>query len=115
MARAVVSAVRPSMAGAAVTLAAPTADGDAVRPGTALLVHNTSAGALDVTVITGATVAGRAIPDDVVSIPAGAWRLIGPFTEQVLAQTSGVTDDLVHVDYATPASFERALIGLGFQ
>jgi hypothetical protein len=113
MARAVVSAVRPSKTGAAITLAAPTVDGDAVRPGSALLVHNTSGGALNVTVVTGATVGGRAIPDDVISVPAGAWRLIGPFTEEVLPQTSGVTNDLVHVDYATPASFERALIGLG--
>lgn len=114
MARALVSAVRPAMTGAAVTLAAPTADGDAVRPGTALLVHNTSGGALNITVVTGGTVSGRAIPDDTISVPAGAWRLIGPFTEDVLTQAAGATKNMVHVDYATPASFERALIGLGF-
>ena len=101
------------MTGTSVTLAAPTADGDAVPSGTALLVHNTSGGALNLTIVTGGTVGARAIPDDVISVPAGAWRLVGPFTESVLPQTSGTTKDLVHVDYATPASWERALLDMG--
>jgi hypothetical protein len=101
------------MTGATATPAAPTVDGDAIRPGTALLVHNTSGGALNLTIVTGGTVGSRAVPDDVISVPAGAWRLVGNFTESVLPQTSGTTKDLVHVDYATPASWERVLIGLG--
>jgi hypothetical protein len=113
MARAIVSQIRPSMAGASLSFTAPTVDGDAIRPGSALLVHNTSGGALNITIVTGATIGARAVADDIISIPAGAYRLIGPFTENVFPQESGTTADLVHVDYATPASFERAVIGLG--
>lgn len=114
MVRAVVAPIRASMAGTAVTLAAPTVDGDALRPNTGLLVHNTSGGALNVTIVTGATVGGRAVPDDVVSVPAGAWRLLGPFADEVYPQTSGTTKKLIHVDYQTPASFERVSVGLNY-
>lgn len=114
MARAVVSPVRAAMSGTSAAFTAPTVDGDAVRPYTALLVHNTSGGALNITIVTGGVVGARPIPDDVVSIPAGAYRLLGPFTEDVLPQPSGSTKGLVHVDYQTPASFERMSIGLNY-
>jgi hypothetical protein len=102
------------MAGTSLTFTAPTVDGDAIAQGTTLLVHNTSGGALNLTIVTGQTVGGRAIPDDVISVPAGAYRLIGPFDDTVFPQPSGTTKDRIHIDYATPASWERASIGLNY-
>lgn len=115
MARVVPSVRRASAQGTTVTLSAPIADGDAVPPGSALLVNNTDASALTVTVVTGGTVgSGLAIADITVTVPATTMELIGPFTEDFLRQPGGgATGGLVHVDYSRVTNVTRAVIGLG--
>jgi hypothetical protein len=111
MARVILGSVAPSMQGSTLTLLAPTVDGDAVPPGTALLVQNTTGSAVNVTIVTGGTVGGSlAVDDIVVSIPANTMKVLGPFTEPYLPQSSS---GRVDVNYATPASFLRAAIAVG--
>lgn len=111
MARVVLASVAPSLQGSPLTMLAPTVDGDAVQQGSALIVQNTSGGALNVTVVTGGVVGGAlAVDDIVISIPAGSTRVLGPFTDSYLPQPTGPTAGRVDVDYQTPTSFLRAAI-----
>jgi hypothetical protein len=102
------------MAGATVAFTAATVDGDAIRPGSALLVNNASGAPITLTLVTGATIGSRAVADDTVSVPAGSMRLIGPFADDVYPQASGPTKGAVHVDYSAFASVTRMSIGLNY-
>lgn len=61
-----------------VSLAAASAGGDACNPDDLVLlyVNNASGGSINVTVVTPGTVYGQAVPDVVVAVPAGAFRII---------------------------------------
>jgi hypothetical protein len=113
MARAVLTPVRPSMAGAAVALVAPTADGDAVPSGSGLLVNNTDISALTVTVVTSGTVNGLAIDDVTITVPATSMAFIGPFDGRHFPATTGATSGLVHVDYSRITGVTRAALDVG--
>lgn len=113
MARLTPTVVRASQAGTAVTMAAPTAEGDAIPPGAALLVTNANASPLTITVDTPGTVGGLAIGQGSVTIPNATTRLVGPFREEHFRQTTGATEGLVHLDYSIQASITRAVIALG--
>lgn len=80
--------------GTAPTYSAASAGGDQVRAGadTVLHVKNASAGAITATVVTPGTVAGQAIGDVAVSVPAGGERFIGPLTRDHFAGSDGLVD-----------------------
>lgn len=112
MPRAMLGGVAPSgPAGVTLTWGAPTVDGDAVRPGNVLLVRNTSAGAITLTLVTGGTSGNYAVADPTVAVPAGATVAVGPFG-QVFPQTSGTDAGWVYVDYSAVAGVERTVIAL---
>jgi hypothetical protein len=111
MARAVLSPVRPTIDGAAVSYTAPTADGDAVPPGAMLLVKNASTAAITVTLITDATIGGLDIADKTLSVGAGADVLIAIPRDTVYRETTaGATEGLVQVNYSAVASVTRVAI-----
>lgn len=108
MAHVVLNPVRASNAGATVTPAAPTAAGDSLPPGCALVVENTSGASINVTIQTGGTVEGLAIADVVVAVPAAGVRVIGPFTPRsVFVQPPGADAGRVLVDYSAVAGVKR--------
>lgn len=111
MARAVLAPVDPSIEGTPITYAAPTVDGDAVRPGTTLLVKNGSASAITVTLVTPAVTGGLAIEDRTVSVAAATDVLVA-IPRDVIYQdpVDGPTRGLVPVDYSAVASVTRASI-----
>lgn len=73
----------------------------------ALLVHNGGASSINVIIaVPGTTKYGQAEPDVTVAVPAGAYRLVGPFDAGLVDGT----DNSVHVTYSDVTSVERALI-----
>jgi hypothetical protein len=111
MARSVLAPVAPTIDGAAISYTAPTAEGDAVQPGTALLVKNGSAGAITVTLVTDAVINGLAIADKTLSVGAGADVLVAVPRDTIYQETSaGATRGLVQVDYSAVTSITRASI-----
>lgn len=111
MARAVLAAVAPSIDGTSLSYTAPTVDGDAVQPGTTLLVKNGSAGAITVTLVTDALIGGLAVADKTISVGAGADVLIAIPRDTIYRETSaGTTFGLVQVDYSAVTSVTRANI-----
>lgn len=110
MARVTPSAVRPSKAGTAYALSAPTVEGDAIGPAEVLHVKNGSGGSITLTVVTPGTVDGLAIGDYTLTIPAAGERLVGPFPEPHFRQPSGATKGRVHIDYSSVTSVTRAVI-----
>lgn len=87
-------AERIQIAGTAPTYNAAAAGGDKVPPGADVVLHvkNGDASAHTVTVVTPGTVAGQAIGDVAVSVPAGGERFIGPLTPRVFAGSDGKVD-----------------------
>lgn len=64
------------------------------------LVTNNGVASRDITFQTGATVEGIDIEEVTYAIPAGATRIIGPFTPRVFNRPAGGADpDTVYVDY----------------
>lgn len=95
------------------TLTAPTVDGDIVDTGNvALWVDNASGGAVTVTVQTPVTQDGLDLSELAVSVPAGAFRLIGPLPARTFAQPgdAAVGAGRVLVDYSAITSVTRAVI-----
>lgn len=88
--------------GVVLSATAATAGPDTLAPGddVALLVHNTSAGAVTVTVtVPGSTKYGQDQPDVTsVSIPAAGLAVIGPFPSDL----RDPADNLVDVDVSAP-------------
>lgn len=91
--------------GIAPTYEAANVDGHSVTNRGNQFVHvkNASAAAINVTFVTPVTVSGRAVADDVVSVPAGGERMIGPFAESVFGQSLSV--DLSAVTSVTIGAF----------
>lgn len=111
MARAILAPISPSIAGAAVTYTAPTADGDAVHPGTTLLIKNASAAAITVTLVTPALVDNLAIADKTLTVAAGADVLVAIPRDVIYRETTaGATFGLVPVNYSAVTSVTRASI-----
>lgn len=108
---AVVSPQTVQIAGTAPTYNAASAGGDKVsRPGTNVVLHvkNGSAGAITATVVTPGTIAGQAIGDVAVSVPASGERFIGPLTRQYFANSDGQVD----LTWSASASVTFAVIEL---
>lgn len=85
-------------------------DGHSVanRGRTFLHVKNGSGASINVTLVTAATVGGRAVADDVVAVGAGAEKMIGPFDETVYNAASGV----VNVDFSAVTTVTCAAFNL---
>lgn len=106
---AVVSPETVQIAGTAATYNAASAGGDKVsRPGNNVVIHvkNGSAGSINCTVVTPGTIAGQAIGDVVVAVPAGGERFIGPLTRQYFANS----DAQVDLTWSASASVTFAVI-----
>lgn len=83
------------IAGTAPTYHAASAGGDKITsPGESTVLHvkNGSAGAITCTVVTPGTVAGQAIGDVAVSVPAAGERFIGPLTRPHFVNSDGQVD-----------------------
>lgn len=81
--------------GTAPTYFAADVAGDKItNPGESTVLHvkNGSAGAITCTVVTPGTVAGLAVDDQVVSVPAGGERFIGPLTRPHFVNSDGQVD-----------------------
>ena len=113
MARTSVVTQAMALAGLAPVLTAPTADGDVVDVGrNFLMVENIGAGAVTVTIQTPVSVEGLALADRIVSVPAGATRLI-PITMPAYRQPVGTADaGRAYIDYSVPADITRGVISL---
>lgn len=87
------------------------ATGDTFAPGDGVFVHakNGSAAAITVTITTPNTVAGLAIADVAVSVPAGGERMIGPFPRQHFGRSA---DGLAELSYSALTSLTIAAIRL---
>jgi hypothetical protein len=114
MARAELTPQQVTVAGLNPSFAAAVEDGDVFDPGAVLLwVENASASPVTVTVPTPLTVGGLAVAEAGGSVPAGEFRLFGPFPRSVFGQAVGETDEgKVYVDYSDVTSVTRALIKL---
>lgn len=116
MARTVLTKQAIVQAGLTPSLAAANVDGHYFEgSGTVYLeVKNASAGAIDVTVQTPATVAGLAVAELVVSIPATTGqKKIGPFMPRAFNRPAGGSDaGLVYVDFSAVASVTCGLFGI---
>lgn len=83
------------ISGTAPTYNAASAGGDKITsPGESTILHvkNDSAGAITCTVVTPGTVAGLAVDDQVVSVPANSARFIGPLTRPHFVNSDGEVD-----------------------
>jgi hypothetical protein len=104
---------RITLAGLNLALTAPNADGDIIPAGTvALVVDNGGGSPITVTAVTPGTVAGLAIADATLSVPAGARRYLGPFPTSVFAQPADAVDGplKVLINYSSITSVTRALV-----
>ena len=110
--RIVVAAQKIVPAGLALNLTAPTVDGDVVPTGAVgLYVLNGSGAPITVTAQTPQTVEGLAVAENIVTVPAGAFRIIGPFAAGTYGRpSSGADPGKVYVDYSAITSVTRGLI-----
>lgn len=110
MARAQLVPISPSLEGTLVTYAAPTADGDAARPGTILHVKNAHTVPTVITLVTGGTVDGLAVADPTITVANATEKLI-VIPGGVYPQTTGATKGQVHIDYSViDAAITRVLV-----
>jgi hypothetical protein len=115
MARNLINAVTPTIDGTPYTFTAVSAvagDGDAVVPGTVLLINNASASPVTITLVTGGTSdQSLAIADYTFTIPAGTSEAVGPIPGgPTWIQQGGLSDGRVHVDYSASTSITRAAL-----
>lgn len=100
-----------TVAGTNPAMAAASAGGDKVAPNDrgALLVLNGSGAPIDVTIVwPGNTKYGPANPDPVVAVPAGAYRLIGPFGSDLASSIDG----LVAITYSAVTTVSVAAVSI---
>jgi hypothetical protein len=76
---------------------------------TILLVRNGGASPITVTVETSVTVEGIAVPDRLITVPAGGDRVIGPFLPAYYDQ-SGADRGFVFVEFSADTSVTVAAI-----
>ncbi len=99
MARDNITTYNPSEAGQTITYLAAIAANNAqiqVNSGKQIVLAQNGGGAsINVTIVTGGTVNGLAIADQVVAVAAGATRIIGPFSPQVYNQPG---TDTLYID-----------------
>lgn len=97
-----------SKSGLNATYAAANAGGDSFTPDRSTFLHvkNGDAASKTVTIATPATMAGLAIDDVAVTIPAGEDRFIGPFPPDLFADTDGLAD----ITYSAVTSVTVAVI-----
>lgn len=108
---AVVNPTTIQIAGTAPTYNAASAGGDKVtRPGPNVAIHvkNASAASINCTVVTPGTVAGQAIGDVVVAVPASGEQFIGPLSEDHFRNADGQVD----LTWSASASVTFAVIAL---
>jgi hypothetical protein len=108
MARTALATQQVTPAGIVPAYTSANADGHSIanRGRTALHVKNGSGASINVTLVTAATVGGRAVADDVVAIGAGAEKIIGPLDEAVFNQADGT----VSVDFSAVSSVTCAAL-----
>jgi hypothetical protein len=106
MARTAITPQRVAVDGTALATEPANVDGNSVLLDArrALFVNNASAGAINVTIPTTATLEGLTVGSRVVAVPAGAARYIRP--SSTAAQSGGV----VHVDYSAVTSVTVAVL-----
>lgn len=102
--------VRPAITGTTVTLTAAPAGGDAIRPGSFLIVNNGSASAITLTLNMGRGYKGYTITSPTVSVAAGAEVLVGPFDADPFEQLTGTNQGYCTVDYSAVTTVTRASI-----
>ena len=89
-----------------------TVDGDVFDCGaTFLYVDNGSGASVNVSVVSVPTLDGLDVEDLVVAVPAGEFRLIGPFPKRTFGQPSSSADaGRAYANYSAQASVTRAVV-----
>lgn len=105
---ATVQSERIQIAGTEATYNAASGGGDKVAGGDDVVLHvkNADASSHDVTIVTPGTVAGQAIGDVTVAVPAGEERFIGPLTP---AHFEG-SDGLVSITWSATTGMTFAAV-----
>lgn len=99
------------LTGLAPNFTAPTANGDAIQPGTqAVYVKNGSGASINVTAQTPQKVAGLDVSENIVAVPAAGERIIGPFPAGTFGRDAAPDLGMVYIDYSAVASVTRAII-----
>lgn len=96
--------------GTALTMTAPTVDGDVLDcgNGVVLVVNNASGAPITVTLPTPATYAGQPVNDVVVTVPAAATRYIKVDNVSLFGQAYGTADyRRAYANYSAVASVTR--------
>lgn len=99
--------------GITVALTAANVDGHSIVGGgeVVLLVQNSSAASINVTIETAATTDSLAIADQVVAVAAGALKAIGPFRATTYDRASGAVDaGKVYVGFSAVTSVTVAAL-----
>jgi hypothetical protein len=115
MARTSVTTTQISKAGTTVTLvAADAVNGEVIDCGRVFLhVKNGGGSSITVTVHTTAVYDGLPVTDEVVTVPAGVEKLIGPLSGGTFGQLPGSSDvGRAYVDYSSGTSVTRAVYSL---
>ena len=113
MARATLVAQRVTLAGLNASMGAAVADGDIIPAGNVMLrVTNGGGSPITVTAVTPGTVAGLAIADATLTVPAAGTRDWGPFPTSVFAQPADAVDGpgKVLINYSGITSVTRAVV-----
>jgi hypothetical protein len=102
--------------GTTATLTAPAVspNGDIIDTGrTILMVDNAGGSSITVTITPTKTIAGLSLTPLVVTVAAGAIKLIGPFPPAVFGQLNGSADfSRAYVDYSAVASVTRGVFSI---
>lgn len=114
MARVALTPQQVTTGGITPTLTSPTADGDRFDCGrVALYVANGDDDDITVTAVTPGTSGGLAIQDASGVVPAGGFRIFGPFPRHLFGRPFGDTDaGQAYVNYSSVTSVTRGLIKL---
>lgn len=111
MARAVPTPVARTGFVLAPNLTAAVADGDIVDVGTRLWVLNGSGASINVTAVVTTEVSGLEVEDLIEPVPAGAARLIGPFSNLFKQPADAVEGaGKVLINYSAVASVTRGVV-----
>lgn len=115
MARTNLASQQVVTSGLEATYTAANADGHMFPPGEVRMLHvkNGGGSSIDVTIKSGYKRDGLALADQVVAVPNGEDRFIGPFDRETYAQRSGTDRGKVYVDFSAVTSVTVALLDVG--
>lgn len=104
MVRSALAVQAPSATGLTPSFTAANVDGHTLPTDCVLVVKNGAGSSINVTVETGAVVAGRAVADDVIAVPNGQERWIALTDRALLARQADPDRGKVYVNFSSVTS-----------